>query len=1147
MRTSRLAVVFTAVAALAIPLAAQQTASVRGTVTDESGGLVQGATVTAISSETGLTRETATNGAGFYSIANLPIGLYVLSVEQEGFSAAVVNDIQLNIHDTREINVTLEVGQITDSITTESSAVLVETVGGEVAGLIDGEQVRELPLNGRNFLQLTLLMPGVSAPDSFNTKNKGLLTGSDLSVSGGMTTGNLWTVDGANNNDVGSNRTILVYPSVEAIEEFKIHRNSYGAEFGGGGGAQVNLVTRGGTNDLKGSVYYFKRDDSFNSTNAILKEANQPKSPLKRDDYGFTFGGPIKRDKAHFFASAEWNDEERGVPRSSQVPTAAEKQGDFSQSNPDCPGIPVDPLTGQPFPGNVIPADRIGQAGQNWINIYPDANTSIPGSCTNWVESVVTPIDWNQGNGRIDVSATHSNRVLVRYTKDDWTNPGPTAGDANGLWGDDPFPSIDSNWQQPSDSLVAQLNSVIGTTAINTFTYSQSGNQINIASGAGTDPTLGAALQSTIPPYFPSGDKTNLADHPVFWGGGGLDTVWVQSPWHNEQDIELFKDDYEQVFSNHVVKAGVLYSDNHKLEPLSGASDELGRLWGGFPGSATGQVGNPWGGSSGNTVADFLLADSYFGFSEISRSVPGDIQWQDIEVYVADSWKASSNITLDYGIRWSNYKQPYNANPNEYLSFNPDRFDPALGGAPCNGLMQVPGSDPCGDAGFAGASDGPNRSLINEDTNNFAPRLGAAWDIGGKGKNVVRAGFGQFFQRDRVSPFLALPGNPPLQQTASGLRTLDGQFSSVSTSAGRPQAGWDINRETPYMMQFNVAYERPIGQNSSIEVAYVGSRGKHILQSNQINYVPEGDGNGNGISDRLEYVQCPDGDAACHASFQKYGVFGDGNLLYWTASGKSDYDSIQAQYITRYGRGSQLQVSYTWSDFHSQGDIAGSSGSFNDTETVTDQDHPELDYGPAETDREHVLNASVIHNLPTYEGQGGAKEWLLGNWAIGGIVTYSSGTPITVFTGGFSGLPVGGSGTGYTDAQRPIRVDGVGCNGSGRQILDPAAFTLDGYILGTSNQQAKRGSCTGPDFFQVDLSLYKNIPFGNRVKGQLRIEIFNLFDETNWFDVDNQWDGTVAYDAALTTVVSSSAAPNFGLARRARDAREVQLGFKLTF
>ena len=350
VRRARAVVVFGLLCSLSVPAFAQRTtATIRGTVTDESGAVVEGAKVTAVGAETGLNREFTTNDAGSYSIRDLPVGLYILTVEKEGFSTAVVTDIELNVADIREINVSLAVGVITDEITTEASALVVETVGGEVAGLITGEQVRELPLNGRNFTQLTQLMPGVSAPDGLDFKNKGLLSGVDMSVSGSAVTGNSWTVDGAANNDTGSNRTILVYPSVDAIEEFKIHRNSYGPEFGGSGGAQINLVTRGGTNELKGSVFSFFRNDSLNEANYFLKKAKGEKEELDRKDYGFTLGGPIMQDKLHFFISQEWNDEERGIVRSEVVPTAAERAGDFSQSIPGCsPPIPIDPLTGQP-------------------------------------------------------------------------------------------------------------------------------------------------------------------------------------------------------------------------------------------------------------------------------------------------------------------------------------------------------------------------------------------------------------------------------------------------------------------------------------------------------------------------------------------------------------------------------------------------------------------------------------------------------------------------------------------------------------------------------------------------------------------------------------------------------------------------------
>ena len=422
----RLALVASITFTLLAPAAAnaqRTTASIRGTVRDATQAVLPGVTVTATNEDTGLVRSVVTNESGVYSAADLPIGRYKVEAELPSFKKASRTGVVLRVADEFSIDFELSAGNVTDTVNVVASATPVRVLGGDVSGVITGEQVRELPLNGRNFLQLATLMPGVSAPDFLNVKDKGLLGGSDLSVSGSDVTANLWTVDGANNNDVGSNRTILVYPSLEAISEFKILRNNYGPEYGGAGGAQINIVTASGTNRFTGSGFYSGRNDALNAKNYFLKINNQPKESLSRSDFGGSVGGPIVKDKLHFFGNVEWNLEDRGTARAQFVPTQLERNGDFS--GPRIPGCslaaPLDPLTGNPFPGNRIPANRLSPAGQAYLNLYalPNVNPAS-GSCNNWVTSVVSPIDYSQFSGRADWSLTNASRLMVRYTQDRW-------------------------------------------------------------------------------------------------------------------------------------------------------------------------------------------------------------------------------------------------------------------------------------------------------------------------------------------------------------------------------------------------------------------------------------------------------------------------------------------------------------------------------------------------------------------------------------------------------------------------------------------------------------------------------------------------------------------------------------------------------
>jgi hypothetical protein len=1135
---------------VATPALAQKiTGTIRGTVSDPTGAVIQGAKVTVTNEGTGLTRSMTTTEAGIYSFAELPVGSYKVQVEHSGFKSEVRTNVVLNVADARAVDLQLQPGEVSEIVTVESTAVAVKTVGGDVSGLVSGEEARTLPLNGRNFMQLTLIQPGVNAIDGLNTIDKGLGSGSDISVSGGSVTNNYWMVDGANNVDLGSGRTILVYPSVDAIEEFKIQRNNYGAEFGQSGGAQVNVVTRGGTNDYHGSTYYFARRDQWNSTDYFLKQAGREKAPLKWDDYGGTFGGPIIKDKLHFFVSLEWNKDERSTVRTSFVPTEAERRGDFSAPGiPGCsPATPIDPLTGQPFPGNIIPQDRISPGGQLMMQLFASPNaTPTAGSCNNWVEAVPTPVDWRQENIRLDWSVNDSTRVMLRWTHDSWE------ADRN-QWGDDPFPVVRSLWNQPGRSLVAQLNKNIGSTMTNSLTFSYSANVIDVVRAGDED--LVNQLNQAIPTFFPSDIKQQGGEGQpaALWGSLGNysdGTLWNQAPWKNNQDLFVIKDDYSAVFGKHFVKAGLLYSFNKKNEEPANTSQESVGVVGtaGFqgPGGYTPSL------TTGNTIANWLLEGIVWNTDEIQTNTPVLQRWKDYEFYIADTYKASPRVTVDAGVRLSHFTLPYEAN-DRMGSFDPNSVNPALGNSPCNGMLYPPGTNPCPAAGFAGGGDGPNRSVTPIKSVLIQPRLGFAWDLFGTGKTAIRGGLGLFYARERLSSGLSLGLNPPFSGSTRVVRTLGSATPVVGqpgTGAGAPGGAIVQEAGNSHNWQWNVAVQHELRPNTVLELAYVGNKGEDLLGQTNLNEIAP--------ADRLAFARTGDGSLRPLNGIAGIG----GNLALMTRGRHSMYHALQAQLVSRFGQGSIMSVAYTLAKSTANTGLASSDGpGMSPRNVFTDSTQPELDESRSAIDRRHVFSGSLVWVLPKFEDQPGAKKNILGNWEFSTIAQASSGYPFTIFLGQVPGLSGDGNltGTGYAGAQRPDRVPGEDCRASGgpeTQWFNPNAWTINGHQIGT-NGNAERHECDGPGYFRVDMALTKTIPLGKKVQLQFRAEMFNVFNKTNFLSDDGTQVQTTwtpenpVFDtgsaATATRVISATPAGNFGQLNRAADPRQMQLGIRLSF
>ena len=1050
------------------PLFAQAVSgTILGSVRDASGAVVSNAVITISNTDTGLTRSVNTDSSGEYTAPSLPPGSYTVTIQMEGFKRISLTNLQLGVDQKLRADAVLQLGTVTETVNVEATAPVVKADSSELGDTVTEHQIKDLPLNGRDFVHLTRIIPGVvrGIPGA-NIDGAGSLAwraSASFSANGQRTRDNNFMLDGVDNNETWLN-SVVVFPSVDALEEFKVQTSTYSAEFGRSSGGVVNIAIKSGSNSFHGSGFEFLRNDALDANDYFNNKFGRKKPPFRQNQFGGTFGGRVIKDKTFFFMDYQGGRIRQAQTYLSTVPSLKMRTGDFSELN----RVIYDAESpGTPFAGNIIPASRQDPAARNIISqIYPLPNTggqlsaSTGQTINNFLYNPSQKRDDDQGDVKIDQNLSNTNHLFGRYSyqRTERFLPAtlPTAGDAGFTFG-------------AGTGLVTAQSVALNDThsfsphVLNEFRFGISRFNIYV-----TSIDFGTNLAQKVGIPGVSISDTTSAMSQITFAGSGFRNVGANGnqPLITALDTFQYFDNVTAIFGGHTVKAGASYTRRRRnvfnVDNIVGTFQFNNNLTSNCAGIASGCTINS---NTGFDGASFLLGYSNSETRTYQLGTVGERR-PEFGAYVQDDWRVSTRLTLNIGLRYDvfvPYVEVYNRQSN---------FDTQTG-------KFVLASD---DAVINGVKVG--RKLQNTPMLDLAPRFGFAYDLRGNGHTVIRGGYGMFYNNPLTGTSSSKVSNPPFLLAQAFTTTLvptlrlsNGLPAVPTVDPNRSPTGstrsiFDINFKDGRAQQWNFNVQQQLGRDYLLEVAYVGSKGEHLVLKRDINVAPPTVGVTNADVNR-PYINISPGLRS---------------LSQVQSRGWSTYHSLQTKFTKRFSAGLVFTNSYTYGKTM---DIV------SDTEGATLNPYNfNYDRAVSDFDIKHNFVSTVNYELPFGKGRKFASstnsfvDKLIGGWQINMILLARTGLPFTV-TQSQSLLS---NGTG----NRPNRVgSGKLDNPTVDKWWDIAAFAATTDNTGTYGNSG-RNILRAPNQTNVDFSLIKNTRFFEKIEHQFRIEAFNALNHAQF-------------------------------------------------